>query len=346
MPKTPPPMLPIPSLQYDLFSHFVTNNDSAISNTIEFWECIPKYFLTPAQIKKVTPEMGQPDPYKWSYQLEGKSYTIIIQPAMLEEDDGSFKAYFPGATEELVEEALKKILSNQHFGIHDPNLRETWVRFTLSMIYRELKAKGRSRNRIQIKRAINIMARCVLTLYQGKKEIWSGSILQDLVTVDREEYLEDTQAYHQARLPLFVSHAIDRIEARQFNYERLMKCDKQLSRWIYKRLIHRYIQADYCNHYHFMYSDLKNSGLLMQSEETSNRKKVHAALEELKQNGVLNFFEVTNVKSKSGKSVCDVKYTISPSGDFIAEQKAANKRRKDNLDKASKENYTIPSVNK
>lgn len=339
-----PPTNAIDSLQYDLFSYFVTNNERTVSNTIEFWECIPKYFLTPKQVEKLRPEKGQPDPFKWSYSIDGQSYTVVLQPAMLEQKDGSFKAFFPGVTEELVEEALKKILSDQNYGIHDPHNKETWVRFTLSMIHRELKEKGRSRNRVQIKQAINVMSRSVITLYRDKKEVWTGNILQDLVTVDRDEYLEDTNSYHQARLPLFVSHAIDRLDTRQFNYARLMACNEQLSRWIYKRLINRFIQADNFNFYHFMYSDLKHSGLLLQSSEASNRKKVIGALDELKDRGVILYFEHEDRKMNNGRAIEDVKYTLYPSQEFITEQRAANKRRKDNLQKANAQSYSIPDV--
>ena len=114
-----PPSNSVESLQYDLFSYFVTNDGNAVSNTIEFWECIPKYFLTPKQVKKLRPETGQPDPFRWVYTRDGQEYTVIIQPAMLEQNDGSFIAFFPGVTEELVEEALKKIFSDQNYGIHD-----------------------------------------------------------------------------------------------------------------------------------------------------------------------------------------------------------------------------------
>jgi hypothetical protein len=56
------------------------------------------------------------------------------------------------------------------------------------MISKELRDKGRGRDRAEIKRALLVMSRSVITLYRGKKEIWSGAILQDLVTVDREEW--------------------------------------------------------------------------------------------------------------------------------------------------------------
>jgi hypothetical protein len=35
----------------------------------------------------------------------------------------------------------------------------------------------------QIKAAIQIMSQCIIMISKGKKEIWKGAILQDLVTV-------------------------------------------------------------------------------------------------------------------------------------------------------------------
>ncbi len=75
----------------------------------------------------------------------------MFQPALIKQKDGTFKAFFPSITEELVEESLKKFLTDQNYGIHDPKNQETWVRFSLSMVSAELKARGRERNRNQIK---------------------------------------------------------------------------------------------------------------------------------------------------------------------------------------------------
>jgi len=316
------------SVQFNLFSKFLANDKSTVSNTIEIWEKIPKYFFTPKQIKELRPEKGQPDPFKWSYMENGQEFSVIIQPALIEQEDGTFKAFFPSATEELVEEALKKILTEQNWGIHDPSKAETWVRFSLSMIYKELKAIGRSRDRPKIKHAIAVMSGCTISFFKGEKEIWKGAILQDLVMVEREKYLEDTNAYHIARLPIFVSHAINRLETRQFNYGRLMSCNEQLSRWIYKRLINCFKQASFITNYHFMYSDLKQSGLLQQSTERNNRKKALKSLNELQEKGVIMSY--VSEEKNEGRKVIDVKYTVHPSRNFVMEQKAANKRMTDN----------------
>jgi hypothetical protein len=36
---------------------------------------------------------------------------VTIQPALIKQKDGSYKAFFSSVTEELIEEALKKILT-------------------------------------------------------------------------------------------------------------------------------------------------------------------------------------------------------------------------------------------
>jgi len=329
--KTPgkkPPETPRKSVQLSLFSQFVTNDKSEVSSTVEVWESIPKYFFTSKQTAKLRTADGLAKPHLWEYKYNGIQCAVKIQPALIEQEDGTYKAFFPGVTEELVEEALKKILTLQNHGIHDANNLETWVRFSLSMVQQELKSRGRARSRNEIKHAIDVMSSSILTLYKEGKEVWKGSILQDLVTVNREDYLADTGAHHIARLPLFISQSINSLEYRQFNYDRMLSCNEQLSRWIYKLLIHRYRQASLSNNYHFMYSSLaQNSGLLQQAREIDNRRKVKQALDELVNHKVLHHYEED--PRKSGRKVIDVKYTVCPTGEFITEQKAANKRAND-----------------
>ena len=327
-PKISPPSMSIKSIQYDLFSQFVTNNPNSVSNTVELWESIPKYFFTPKQVEKLRTIDGLAKPYKWEYSYNNIPCAVKIQPALIEEEEGSYKAYFPSMTEELVEEALKKIFTEQQYGIHDLQKAESWVRFSLSMIQRELAARGRTRDRNQIKHAIEVMNKCNIAFFKDGKELWSGAILQDLVTVGREEYLADADAQHVARLPLFISHAINSLEYRQFNYDRLMSCNEQLTRWIYKRLVNRFRQASFMNEYHFMYSDIEqSSGLLQQATEGKNRQKVKSALDELQERGVLLKYETDERKEE--RKITDVKYTLWATGDFISEQKAANKRASD-----------------
>ena len=320
-----PPKDPIKSLQLDLFSQFVTNDLSQVSNTIELWERIPKYFFTAKQVEKLRTPTGHADPYEWKYTENGNGYTVSIQPALIKQKNGSYKAFFPGVTEELIEEALKKIFSDQQYAIHDHENTESWVKFSLNMIDKELKKKGRTRNFNEIKDAIEVMSKCNITLSKNNKEIWNGNILQDLVTVGREEYLASTNTHHIARLPLFISHSINNLDYRQFNYDRLMSCNEQLTRLIYKRLINRFIQASHTTTYSCMYSDIKQtSGLLQQERENNNRRKIISAFNELQSKGVILSYEID--ERKTGRTITDLKYTIKATQQFISEQIASNKR--------------------
>ncbi len=104
-----PPKLQQKSIQYDLYSSFVSNDESKVSNLVEFWESIPKYFFTTAKVKALRTADGLAKPFEWSYDYRGLSYTAVITPALIKNTDGIYMAYFPGVTEDLVEEALKKI---------------------------------------------------------------------------------------------------------------------------------------------------------------------------------------------------------------------------------------------
>lgn len=326
LPAKKPPDKSIKSPQMELFGKFITNNSEQVSNSIEVWESIPKYFFTPRQMEKLRTPEGLANSFTWKYEHQGVSCLVKFQPALIGQPDGTEKAFFPGITEELVEEALKKILSKQQYAIHDQKNSETWVRFTLHMIQKDLKSKGKMRSLDEIKHAIEIMSSCVITWgFDDGMEIWKGAILQDLVTVGRKEYLADKDSHHVARLPVFISTAIKELDYRQFNYDRLMGCKEQVARMIYKLLINHFKQASWTNDYHFMYSTLKNSGLLQQGREIDNRRKVISALKELQKREVLEVFKSEDKKFE-GK-INNVKYTISASREFVKEQKAANKRQ-------------------
>ncbi len=324
-----PPIDKSKSIQMDLFSNFVSNNIRSVSNTIEFWERIPKYFFSPHLVEKLRTNDGLAKRFKWKFFLDDEDYTVIFQPAIIEVG-GIDKAFFPSVTEELVEEALKKILANQNQSLHDVDNIETWVKFTIGMIFRELKARGKERNKNQIKHALNVLSGTIITLVKDDNEVWKGAVLQDLVKTTRKKYEENSQLQHIARLPLFISHAINNLTTRQFNLDRLMSCHHQLSRWVYKKLIHKYTYAAFNKSHHFTYLELKNSGLLQHARESGNRRKVIEALNELVKIKVLSDYSIK--EKRVGKKIQDIVYKVYSSLEFRTEQAASNKRNNDNLE--------------
>lgn len=328
-----PPKARSESIQLSMFSSFITNDESSVSNTIEIWESIPKYFLNSKQMEKLRNDDGLSKPYVWQYSCfapngEKLERTVTLQPALLKQDDGKYKAFFPSVTEELVEEALKKIFTEQNMGLHEVDKAESWVRFSLRMVYRELKNRGRTRDLSQIKQAIEIMTSCNITVEENGAVLYRGNILSDLVAVDRRSYEHDSSAHWIVRLPVFISHAINTLKYRQFNYARYMECNEQLARWLYKRLISRFRQASLSTEYNILFSEIQNSSGLLQTTPQTARRKVVSALDELVQRGVIiPSYQVSD--KKDGRKIIDTKYVLHPSVAFINEQKAANKRQRD-----------------
>lgn len=327
--KKPPNQL-IKSIQHDLFSDFLTNDKSEVSNTVDLWERIPKYFLSPQEQKNLRTADGLAQSYSQEYILRGKDgeplpYKVKIQPALIEQPNGNDKAFFPTRSEEIIEEVLKKIFTEQNLGIHDPKNAESWVKFSYSMIRRELEQRGCSKPYNEIKHSLEVMSKCILTVYEDGEEIYTGAILQDYCSVDRKKYLDNTKNLHVARLSVFISHAVNTLQFRQYNYKRLMGCKEQLSRWLLRRLINRFTYASLLTEHHFLFSTVKaESGLLRAKKEGDNRTKVIAGLEELKKTGAIYSYEVE--ERREGRKISDVKYTIKPTQEFSTEQKAANKR--------------------
>lgn len=328
----PPPTKLISSTQIDLFSTFISNDENKVTNTVDVWESIPKYSISAKQQNKLRTEQGLAEPQKREYLYRETACSVLIQPALIEQKKGGYKAFFPGTTEELVEEALKKIFTDQAHGYHDPKAVESWVKFSLKMIHRELKKNGKERNLTEIKHAIEVMSSTLLVFSQNGKEVWRGTILQDLVTINRKDYLANTDMLHAARLPLFISQAVNNLEYRQINYNKLMSFENQLTRWIYKRLVNRFKQASLMNTYHFMFASIRDeSKLLDYPLERDNRKTVIRTLNSLIKNKVLIQFDTDS--KKEGRKIVDVKYTLYPTPEFITDQKAANKRNTNNVTK-------------
>lgn len=312
------------NIQLALFSQFLTHDPDNVSNTIELWDTIPKYFFTPALSKKLRTHSGHADPFTWHYKYQDNDFTVTIAPAQIKQNDGKYKSLFPGITEEFVEEALKKILSSSSLcRIHDAEKPSTWIKFSLKMIQKELARRSRARNINEIKNAIAVMSKCTISITCNEREIWSGSILQDLITIDRASYVQKPESYHIARLPLLFSQSINNLNYRQFNYEKLMKCNEQLSRWFYKKLVNSFTQANYSNSYHLKYSSIESSALLQQASISKNIQKISSALEELKNLNIIRHYSHEYIKQN--RKIIDILYSFFPSDQFIYEQKAANK---------------------
>ncbi len=329
---------PVQDLQYDLFTQFFGKSEN-LSNTIELWDAIPKYSFTARMQAQKRDSSGRLPVYQRSFEYRPAPKadnptlvcTVSLQPASILIDGKRVDCY-PSADEELVEEVLKKIFTDQACGLHNSRRGESWVRFTLHMIRTELARRGRTRSIAEIKQSLEILSKTVLDVtIEGrgaKKIVYTNPILNDLTRVTRAELREDPKAMWTARLPALISTSINALSYRQFNYAILMDLKSPLARWLHKRLSHEYTNAHLSHPYSILFSTIaRDSGLLHNCRPSANLQTVERALDELKERRVLWTYSAERRDEKT--AILDVLFTLTPHSDFVDDIKAANARARD-----------------
>lgn len=318
--------------QYDLFASFL-GDPAELSNSIELWDAIPKYHVSARRQVELRDTKGRLPVHEHRFEYNNEPCRIVIQPASIQDEDGNYKDWYPATNEQYIEEVLKKFFADASYGLHEPQEARSWVKFSISMIRRELAARKRQRSPQEIIKSLEILANTVIRVYVGdsKNPIHTEPILGQLTGVSRAEYLEDPSSLWVARLPFLVSKSINQVTYRQFDYGTFMALNQPLARWLHKRFSHRYINASLGNTYHLMLSTIKrDSGMLTHARINTNTNKLEEALDELVEANVLTAWDKQEQRGGRNK-ILDIKYVFYPSMPFVSMVKAANRRKADAL---------------
>ena len=129
--------------QLTLFQKFLPQEDK-YSNTIEFYDAVPKYFTNKRQIADMREGPEGREIYLPTLEREFKYqdtiYSLKIKPARAEDRHGNELEYYPSEQEELVEEALRKIACDSLNGLYLAN--GAGVQFTMYKLRKELTKRG------------------------------------------------------------------------------------------------------------------------------------------------------------------------------------------------------------
>jgi hypothetical protein len=258
------------------------------------------------------------------------SCRVTVQPAAVKIDD-AYIDYYPSTDEELVEEVLRKIFTDQQQGLHDSRNSESWVRFSVQMVRRELASRKKARSIKEIKRSIEILSKTHVSLYldESPDPVYSASILSDVTQVTRGQYIDDPSLSWVARLPALVSKSVNELTFRQFNYGVLMGLNSQLARWIHKRLSHNYTNASHMHPYDVLFRTIqRDSGLLPHARANDAVRALEKALDHLVSHKVLVSWETLDDRRTRSNAIGDIKYRLHPHTNFIKDIMAANARLK------------------
>src|SRR5262250_845782 len=106
-PRRSPPVRAERNMQYDLFTTFFGKNKRVLSNTIELWDAIPKYAVSPRQ-----QNASRDDSWRLPVHVPEFEYRpshvdtapitcrLKVQPASIEIKPGTFMDFYPSTDEE------------------------------------------------------------------------------------------------------------------------------------------------------------------------------------------------------------------------------------------------------
>lgn len=323
--------------QLTLFQNFLCNTEEErdkLSNTIELWDVVPKYFISRHEMNSLR-KNGILPTLERKFEYQGRTLNVKIRPARLTDEEGNDKEFYPSAFEELVEDALRKIATEQNHGFL--RQQESGAVFSLHMLRQELKRRGHTRSYKEVLEALQVMSGSVVELSSADgKAFLKTSILPSLAGVSRDDWINDPKSRWSAFFSPLVTESIRALTYRQYDYHCMMSHTSQLSRWLHKRLAHNYSQAGLLDPYVIRFSTIqRDSGLLDYKDRRRAVYKLDSTLKELQKHKILMSFQKQDERGKRN-CILDVKYTLTPDIEFVRQIKAANKRKKDGHEQLSK----------
>ena len=315
--------------QLSLFQTFLCNTENerdGLSNTIELWDSIPKYAISQQAMNKMRTHDGYLPRLEKDFTYRNSSYKVKISAAIIDTGEEGPKAFYPSANEEIIEDALRKIASDQYKGFFDKPTFKSGVLFSINMLRQELKKRGHARSYREIVRSLNILAGSHIEIMSSDETgIAKSNYLPGLAGVSRKKLSSDPKAKWVAHFHPLVPESIDALSYRQYNYHVMMSHSTQLARWLHKRLSHNYVHASYTTPYSALLSTVRrDSGLLEYSRTNDIVRKFEEALQDLTKHEVLLDFEKEDRRGERNK-IIDVKYLFIPNPHFVKDVKAANK---------------------
>lgn len=322
--------------QMQLFQDFNAPDNATrmrLSNSLDFWDAIPKYSTNRLGGVRSLGRGAVPAILTRTFVFGNTHYTLEIRPARIRyPHSDAITDCYPSSREEIVEDALRKIASQQHSGFYT-QVRErprSGVRFSLLSLHTYLRTRGHTFSRQELKEALLILADCriaVIAIEDRTHKQMNASILSALVLATPLDNEQHPHCTCYAEFHPLITEAIGALQYRQFDLASVLQHRKPLARWLHKYLIRTALNASTQQRLKLRLQEVKTaSGLLGAARWRDDLRSLRAALEELVQNQVLtNLREVA--KDPAGQPQ-DQLFMLTPSRGLVDDIIAANRRRK------------------
>jgi len=299
--------------------------ENKYSNSIELYDFIPKYYWGRMERLKVENHKKEVlTILERKFEYRGKQYEVRIIPATVIDDIGIEKDYYPSYREEIIEDALRKMVCDGQGVFLDD---QAGVTFSLYKLKKELKRIGHEYNDDQIKKAFMICSRATIevTTKDGTK-ILSSHIFGTVGIQTFEDWKSKNNVKCYVQFNPLVTTCIKNKTFRQINYESTMSYKTVIARQLHKRMSHHYTQASFINPYGILLTTIiRDFGLTKYQNFNMNLRDAKLALEEMKEKEVvLEYKTEKTLEGQNRNKLVDVKFLITPHPTFCNEMRMAN----------------------
>lgn len=303
-------------VQLSLFD--LSPEEDKYSQSIELYDFIPKYVW--GKVERLNEQFLIS--LKREFECRGKKYLLTLMPARLEVGE-DFKEFYPSRREELVEDALRKLMTERQGILLDG---EAGMKFTLYQLQKELKEKGHTYSYDELKDAIRVLNNTDIILKDT-----AGDIEAAFSPIENYGFAgEGSETKTFIKFSPLVTHSITTGRYRMINYDKVMSYRSVIARQLHKRMSHHFTQASISETYEILLTTIiRDFGLTAQKRVQQNLVEIEHAINEMKESNVVLVYKAEKIfTAKPRNKLIDVKFKIQPHPEFSDDVKKANARSK------------------
>jgi hypothetical protein len=324
--------------QMQQYQTFIARDEAEkrnLSNTLSFWDTLPKYGIPLNKQEAMRNQRGDLPNYERAFHYAGREYTLIVAAARVKGPDGLGYDVYPSEREQLVEAALRYLSCQQARGFYTAHTNTATPRagvvFTIYQLRQLLAERGRHYKDRDIRDALRVMRNCSISVRASKGRLTADvevSILDSCRRLAKDEDIEGSNTRWRAVFNAHVSRAIAVCDYRQFDFEQMVRCKSALARWLYIALIHRWRNASPAHPIHISLLDVqRDSGFLPHGRLYKAAAKLEEAILALQDVGVLLRVDREEERGERSK-LLNVHYTLHATQAFAQKVIDANMRQR------------------
>jgi hypothetical protein len=258
------------------------------SATIDLYDAIPKFVYGPQKNS-----IGE-NIRNIKFEHHKTPYNVQITPAQIKEDD-EIRYYMPGESEELVEDALRKMALEGSGVMSEKGI--LGVNFSLYQLHKILKDCGAERNYTQIYKSLMIMSGTGINLNCSaarKRLILVANMIPFMKIFTKDNIPPDGDTLCHVTFHPLVTRSFSLNTQRLFNIEKFFSYKHNVSRRLHKRLSHNFSTASMYNKKYFILMSSLVNDMNMRSRRwplETYKRNILPALEELQGKNVIVSFD-------------------------------------------------------